>query len=270
MKVFSYGGGVQSTAALVLAAQGVIDYPVFLFCNVGDDSEHPDTLKYVHDVAMPYAQQHDIRLIEIQKVLKTGETDTIYQRLTRPKSRSIGIPIRMTNGAPGNRACTFDFKIAVVDKWLRENGYKATGVKVGLGISLDEIQRMKPNTNPATMKWKENVFPLIEEVQKPLTRQDCINIIESARLPIPPKSSCWFCPFHSLQRWQEMRTKEPDLFWKSVELEKFINQRLTALGRDSVWFTDRLQPLEKITTDTEQMELFNEEDWACDSGYCFV
>lgn len=41
MRVFSYGGGVQSTAALVLAAQGKIDYPTFLFCNVGDDSNIP-------------------------------------------------------------------------------------------------------------------------------------------------------------------------------------------------------------------------------------
>jgi hypothetical protein len=31
IRVFSYGGGVQSTAALVLAAQGVIDYHTFLW-----------------------------------------------------------------------------------------------------------------------------------------------------------------------------------------------------------------------------------------------
>ena len=30
LRVFSYGGGVQSTAALVLAAQGKIDFRVFL------------------------------------------------------------------------------------------------------------------------------------------------------------------------------------------------------------------------------------------------
>lgn len=46
LRVFSYGGGVQSTGALVLAAQGRIDFPTFLFCNVGDDSEHPGTLLF--------------------------------------------------------------------------------------------------------------------------------------------------------------------------------------------------------------------------------
>ena len=49
LRVFSYGGGVQSTAALVLAAQGKIDFPTFLFANVGDDSEHPATLRYVRE-----------------------------------------------------------------------------------------------------------------------------------------------------------------------------------------------------------------------------
>jgi hypothetical protein len=51
----SYGGGVQSNALLVLAAQGPIDYRTFPFANVGDDSEHSATLRYVRDVAMPYA-----------------------------------------------------------------------------------------------------------------------------------------------------------------------------------------------------------------------
>ena len=43
LRVFSYGGGVQSTAALVLASQHKIDFKTFLFCNVGDDSENPAT-----------------------------------------------------------------------------------------------------------------------------------------------------------------------------------------------------------------------------------
>jgi hypothetical protein len=42
--VFSYGGGVQSTAGLVLAAAGRINFPNFVFANVGEDAEHPATL----------------------------------------------------------------------------------------------------------------------------------------------------------------------------------------------------------------------------------
>src|SRR5487761_1297550 len=143
LQVFSYGGGVQSTAALVLAAQGNIDYPTFLFCNVGDDSENPRTLTYVLEVAMPFAKDHGIELIELHHT-RFGEPETIYQRLTRPESRSIGIPVRMSNGAPGTRACTSDFKIKVAAKWLREHGAtKDDPAIVGMGISLDEFQRMR-------------------------------------------------------------------------------------------------------------------------------
>ncbi len=45
MKISSYGGGVQSNAALVLATQGQLNVGVSLFANVGNDSESPDTLR---------------------------------------------------------------------------------------------------------------------------------------------------------------------------------------------------------------------------------
>lgn len=253
LKVFSFGGGQQSTAALVLAAQSRIDFKTFLFCNVGDDSEHPDTLKYVHEIAMPYAKSHGIDLIELQKIRQDGSVDTIYQRLTRPNSRSIGIPVRMSNGAPGNRTCTTDFKIEVVDKWLRErliatydglryaNKQKQReaalkrGAVVALGISLDEWHRMRTDSG---VTWKQLAYPLID---LRLDRQDCRNIIEGAGLPIPPKSACYFCPLHRFSTWQEMRHKQPALFQKACELEEMINRRRDLLGKDHVWFSDRLK-----------------------------
>lgn len=72
LRSVSYGGGVQSTALLVLAAQGRIDYPLFLFANVGADSEHPASLRYVREVAMPYAEAHGIELVELCRVPRKG------------------------------------------------------------------------------------------------------------------------------------------------------------------------------------------------------
>lgn len=268
LKVVSYGGGVQSTALLVLVAQGKIDYSTFLFCNVGNDSENPNTITYVHDIAMPYAAANGIELIELQKVRRNGERDTLYQRLTRPDSRSIGIPVRMSNGAPGNRACTADFKIKVVDKWLRARGGKKEHAQVGLGISLDEFQRMKPNMDPHTLAWKENAFPLID---LRIDRQTCMNIIREAGLPVPPKSSCIFCPYHRLSVWQKMREDEPELFWKAAKLEETLNERREKLGKDKVWLTRKLVPLPMATTVMKQGSLFKEdEDDVCESGYCFM
>src|SRR5688500_11880205 len=95
LRVVSYGGGVQSTALLVLAAQGYIDFPTFLFSNVGDDSEHPDTLAYVREVAFDYAGQHGIRMEELHRVPRRGRYKgqqlTLMRQLAEPESRSLPI-----------------------------------------------------------------------------------------------------------------------------------------------------------------------------------
>lgn len=125
MKVISYGGGVQSTALLVLAAQGHIDFRTFLFANVGDDSEHPATLAYIAEHAAAYAARAGIDLVQLHRTRRDGSTETLWQRLTKPDVRSIPIPVRMANGAPGRRSCTADFKIKVVGRWLRNHGATA-------------------------------------------------------------------------------------------------------------------------------------------------
>jgi hypothetical protein len=256
-RVFSYGGGVQSTAALVLASQKKIDFDCFVFCDVGKDSENPGTVAYVRDIAIPFAEKHNIILKEIYRK-KKGEKSTILGNLLSA-NKSIGIPVYMSNGAPGNRSCTVDYKIIPIDQYIKK--YIGFPVEVGIGISLDEFQRAttKYNTNLKTL-----VYPLLD---LRLSRIDCINIIQHAGLPVPPKSSCWFCPFHSMETWQKMRNEEPEQFKKAVELEEIINQRRTFLGKDNVWLTRKLRPLPMATTDLQQLSF---EDDFCESGYCFL
>ena len=83
MRIFSNGGGVQSSAALVLSAQGKIDFPIHLWSNVGDDSEHPASIKYVREVLMPYAAKHGIEFHELRKTRQDGEERTLYQEIMR-------------------------------------------------------------------------------------------------------------------------------------------------------------------------------------------
>jgi hypothetical protein len=54
MRAFSFGGGVQSVAVLVLGAQGKVQYDYYLFSNVGEDSEDPRTLEYFRNIALPF------------------------------------------------------------------------------------------------------------------------------------------------------------------------------------------------------------------------
>ncbi len=121
LRVFSFGGGTQSTAALVLAARGEIDFRRFIFANVGEDSENPRTLEYITEHAKPYAERHGIELIEVRKTKRNGATPTLYQLLLSSE-RSLSIPMYSGDGGPLQRNCTSDFKVRVIARWLKKQG----------------------------------------------------------------------------------------------------------------------------------------------------
>ena len=266
MRIFSYGGGVQSTAVLVLASQGKVEYDHFLFSNVGEDSEHPDTLEYFKDVALPYAQEHGIDLREVRKYRK-GEIETIRGRIFST-ARSVPIPMRMNTGAPGNRSCTKDFKIRVIDRWMRQNRNGHDKFTVGLGISTDEIHRARSREPEEVYKglWKELEYPLID---LRLSRSNCQQLIADAGIPVPHPSACYFCPFHRDAEWHRLRQNEPDLFWDAVKIEKHMqDKRMSLWNKDAVWMHRKLIPLDKAIPD--QPFLFDLDNMDnCESGYCF-
>lgn len=272
LRAFSYGGGVQSTAALVLAASGRIDYPLFLMANVGDDSEHPATMRYVREVAMPYAEGHGIELVLLDRIKRDGTKETLYGRLTKPGSRSLAIPVRMSNGAPGNRSCTADFKIRVTGKELKRRGAtEAAPATVGIGISLDEIHRANRRKVEA---HEDVVYPLIgigDDTGLKLSRLDCERIIREAGLPVPPKSSCYFCPFHTLTAWEDLHRDEPELFDRSCDLEDLLNTRRAERDKDPVYMTRWGIPLrDVVNVGQELLPLADADDADCESGRCFT
>ena len=79
--VFSCGGGVQSTACLVLAAQGKIPYRTFIFSNVGNKAESPQTIEYIDEVLKPYAKQHGLKWVDVAWVDRQGRVRDLYDDL---------------------------------------------------------------------------------------------------------------------------------------------------------------------------------------------
>lgn len=269
LKMISYGGGVQSSAMIVLAIQGKIDAQHAVFANVGDDSEHPASLEYVRNVMQPWAAGHGFPVHEVQRIKRDGSVETLWGRIMRENSRSIAIPMRMNlTGAPASRSCTADFKIAVISKWLKANGAtKDNPAIVNIGISVDEIERAGRGKDAL---YERRAYPLLD---LGLNRGDCMNVISAAGLPVPPKSSCFFCPFHRPQTWREMRRDEPDLFDKAVELERTMNERRALLGRDPIWMTRYGKPLDEAIVEAGPT-LFDDitgiGETGCDEGVCFV
>lgn len=263
LRVFSYGGGVQSTAALVLAAQGTIDFTHFVFANVGDDSEHPATLRYVHDVAMPYAAANGVNLEEVRREWKDGRQWTLYQHVMRGDRVGVQLPVRFANGAVARRHCTVNYKIEVLARWQKAHGASADNPAiVGLGISWDEMHRMRTDSEAA----RRLVYPLVD---LRMTRQECMALIGAAGLPVPGRSSCFFCPHHNKAQWQAMRHEEPSLFARAVAMEAHMSTLMAARGEGPVTMHTS-GPLLKITTNKRQLGLFDEPVDACEGGYCMT
>lgn len=238
-----------------------------LFANVGDDSEHPTTLKYVRDVMTPWAAERGLLVHELHRIKRDGTTETLWGRMTKEGSRSLPIPVRLTNGAPASRSCTADFKIQVVGKWLKANGAnKNDPAVVAIGISVDEMHRAG---NKRVEQYEQPVYPLLD---LGFDRTDCANIIARAGLPVPPKSSCFFCPFHTPLAWAELRRDDPELFAKSQQLEDVLNDRRKMIGKDPVWLTRFNQRLSDAVSEA-QTPLFHDaefNDGQCDEGYCWT
>jgi hypothetical protein len=241
-------------AVLVLASQGRVQYDHWVFANVGDDSENPGTLAYLRDVARPFARRHGIELVTV------GRRQSLYTDIVG-NNRSVRIPAYMANGAPGNRACTAEWKIQIVWRHLRGLGASKTSpATVGLGISTDEIARARTDSG---IPGEVLEYPLID---LGLSRRDCVRLIGEAGLSTPPKSSCWFCPYHRPSYWIDLRRDNPELWARAVALEARINEKRGAIGRDVVYLHPSCVPLEQAVA--LQPRLFADD--VCEFGYCGV
>lgn len=169
------------------------------------------------------------------------------------------------------RYCTRDYKVYPIRRKLRELlNLKAVPssspvlVTLWMGISFDELTRMRVSD----VSWIHHRYPLVDHG---MTRRDCIDWMEAHGYPRPPRSACYFCPFHTDKEWVRMRDEEPEEFQKAVLWErKFTaaatqNEVLTATPflHSSCVPLDQVQFREK---DPNQLELFNRE---CE-GMCGV
>jgi len=176
---------------------------------------------------------------------------------------------RNADGGEGkikNRGCTADYKLAPIMRMARLLGNVPRKKKEGnrvhvvqwIGISLDEIYRMKPSRD----WWAESIWPLVD---LRMNRHDCKRWMEANGYQEPPRSSCVYCPYHNNHEWRRLRDEEPEEFARAVEFERKLQE--TKAESDNFKATPFLHrslvPLDKVdfSTDFErgQGNLFNEE-----------
>ena len=146
---------------------------------------------------------------------------------------------------------------AITRVWYTEKGEKV--VKF-IGYDAGEERRLL-NALPHDLQDKkyQKEYPLMEWGW---SRKDCIQAIRDAGLPLPGKSSCFFCP--SMKRW-EIRTlyhRYPDLLRRALAIEDAAMPNLTSvrgLGRNWAW-------RDFICADENQLAIpgaFSDEDLPC-------
>ncbi len=266
--VVSYGGGTQSTALLLLGLEGKIngvkpDYIIF-----SDTGWEP---QYVYDYVdlidrhiqkkygakITYANNGNIR------------TDTISGINNNNRFASMPFHTKKENGEMGMvmRQCTQEYKITPINRKIRALlGYQPRQrvkeiVHIWKGISIDEIQRVKP----INLGWQIAEHPLVEVLE--VDRQYCIDYVQSLGLPKPEQSSCIGCPFHSDGLWREIKMKDPQSFQDAVKVDKAIRSqpRLNA----KAYLHKSGKPLDEIDFNEDQLDFNSYFDNEC-SGFCGV
>ena len=215
--VISYGGGVQSTALVVLAMQRGWQIDEIVHVDLLD-AEAPNTREYVKYFANWLWETHRRGITILQR-------DLYGDMLANPAFTPA--PWRARDGSfMLKRQCTRQYKVEPIRRYLYDK-YKREKIRLMLGISVDEFHRMRDSGSARI----ENVYPLVDER---LTRNDCRAILERAGLIPPPKSSCWFCPYRSVRSQSELLKQYPALREMAVELERRINDERRARGKDAI------------------------------------
>ena len=203
--ILSFGGGVNTFALMLIIQQNSMPLHHVVFSDTG--GETPETYQAIEYAEHFYNNQGIPFHRLAQRPKGNNLYDTAWRRLVIPSIKW--------------RWCTRDFKVRPIHRFYRSLNRP---VRQYIGIAADEIHRIRHDHHPDI----ENLYPLVD---LGISRQGCIDIIQQANLPVPPKSGCYFCPFNSADRWRTLNSEHPELVESAISLEEnskhFPSQRLT-------------------------------------------
>ena len=260
--VLSLGAGVQSSTLALMAANGMVQgYPQLTAAVFADTQDEPASVyKWLDWLEAEIARcpfPFPVHRVTKGRLID-GSLKTHIRKRDGSKSSSVNIPLFVKNadGSQGritHRNCTIDYKIKPVTRELRKiagikRGQKEIGVVQWIGISLDEVRRMKDGREP----WAENCWPLID---MRMNRNECKMWMKTQGYPEPPRSACVYCPFHNNHEWRRLKKDEPEAFALAVDVEKRLQQ---AKNRGSNM--DATPYLHRSCVPLDQVDLSTEED----------
>jgi len=246
LRVLSFGAGVQSSTLLEMGLAGDIEpFDHVIFADTGWEpaSVYENLKEYskrCEDAGVPF------------HIVSNGN---IREDMLSP-GRHASIPVFVVGmdgqKVIGRRQCTSEYKLDPLMKKQRElAGLKRGGrskehlLTTIIGISLDEIQRMRDPVFP----WIRNEYPLVD---LRMSRQSCLVYWAKLGKPSPPRSACIGCPYHSDHEWRNLTAEE---FADAVDFDESIRRPDTPLGefyRSNAFLHPSRIPLSEVDLSTEE------------------
>tara|TARA_Y100000401_G_scaffold48575_1_gene37759 strand:- start:1676 stop:2521 length:846 start_codon:yes stop_codon:yes gene_type:complete len=261
LKVISLGMGVQSTALYLMSSMGykVPRADVAIFAD--PQAEHYktyDMLKWLLD----WQKKNDGIKIIVNK-----DKNILKDILKSQNSRGAKwttIPAYSETGGMVMRQCTGEYKIQTVQQTIRnlhklKTKKRMKRTEMWLGISTDEIERMK-ESRMYNIKY---FYPLIYHN---ISRNDCVSFFKDNNFPVPVKSSCTFCPYHSNSYWKEVQRENGKAWEDAIKVDRQIRNSSKKGEKEKLYLHFSCKPLEEIDFEDNQLEMF--EGFNCDEGYC--
>lgn len=238
--VVAYGGGKNSTAMLVLMWRLGIKPDLILFADTG--GELPETYEYMRRFNRWLASVGMPEIVTVRRSL-TGVSETrrvivyaksAYYSLLRwgligadmldaiayvvwlwavssmqyeTLEQHALITQTLPSVAYNKKACSKQWKVEpqeeYITQWKRDRGYQGK-VRKFIGIHSGELRRIMGN--PQKLEDKDCVYeyPLITHK---LDDWGCVQLISAVGLPVPPKSSCFFCPNRRVKEVMNLPTE---------------------------------------------------------------
>ncbi len=236
MRIIAYGGGVNSTALIIMCVQMRIEIDYIFFADTGAEKPHTYSFLRLFD---KWLVSNGMPSINIVKPKITLEQRCLEDRCFPSK-------------VYGNSSCSHRFKIQPAAKFVNNlpmaKAIWAEGKKVikFIGIDADEAHRAKIQSD-AKYNYE---YPLVEWE---MGRDACLEVIKNQGLPNPGKSACFFCPSSKQPEIRLLQQQYPALAERAKEIERVATPTLTStkilgLGRYFSW-----------TNVWEQEEMFEDE-----------
>jgi hypothetical protein len=217
--IISLGAGVQSSTVALMAKHGEITpMPVAaVFADTGAESRQCyDYLDWLEsELPFPvYRVMHKEGLTKmLENTVHNGDRCAQPPLFTKDEDGQMG---------QLNRICTMETKIAPIIKKTREllglkpkQRAKDVHCTTWIGISLDEIQRMKASMQ----KYITHRFPLVDLRMR---RGDCFEWMKRKGYPEPPRSACVYCPYHSDHEWRKLKKHDPEGWQEAIRVDELV------------------------------------------------